>query len=384
MSKDENVLNSMQLPPEFIIQPKDKIAEFSGEKWPFSNVEPAIYAALGLFYGKTENREANGALVNSDLEYSIHNVLTGHAFGLFNCLPDISLNMGMYGFTSTRLDIDNYSKEEITSIIKQNIFCGNVVHIDEGNGPYDYLIWGYKDNGNLLRGYRFEHGDDMANCAFDFENPVEFDSLAKSLSDTGLYRMNGEMPGGITIIRPDGEKQDKIVLYRNALAEGYRMLTQIEPAPAMDFARVHFGYGQAIYDEWIRQIKEMEKEDCADFLYVSPIFPHFIALYENRLHLWRFLNHLNTLKTDEQSFKTDEQSQKIEALRKEDLQKAVDLCEKLKDLAADAATVTMDGDWNPLRNASNHEKRILLLDSLAKCRTLELEIAESIKKATGG
>lgn len=38
------------LPCEYMIRPKNKIAEFSGDRWPFSNVEPAVYGALGLFY----------------------------------------------------------------------------------------------------------------------------------------------------------------------------------------------------------------------------------------------------------------------------------------------------------------------------------------------
>jgi len=251
LSMAENALKDGQglaLPSEYIIKPKDRIAMFSGEKWPFSNVEPAVYSALGLLYGRTERRDDTGALVNDDIEYAIHNVLTGHAFGLFYCRPDDLLSMAAYGFTSCRLEIGEYSEEDIVTIIKDQIYRGYAVHIDEGNGRFDYLIWGYKNNGNILLGYRFEHGNDMVNCSFDLDNPSEFDSLSKCFTNTDIFKSNGEKIGGITLIQPDGDSLDRESIYKKALAEGCRMFTQIEPPPAMDFTRVHFGYGKAIYE----------------------------------------------------------------------------------------------------------------------------------------
>ena len=352
---------SMNLPTECIITPKEKIAEFSGEKWPFSNVEPAVYGALGLLYGRTERRDDAGALINDDIEYAIHNVLTGHAFGLFYCWPDDSFSMAAYGFTSCRLEMGDYSEDEIVTVIKDQNYRGNAVHIDEGNGRYDYLIWGYKDNGNILLGYRFEHGNDMVNCSFDFDNPSEFISLSQIFKNAALFKRNGEKLGGITIIQTNGERLDREVIYRQALAEGYRMLTQIEPPSAMDFERVHFGYGKAIYDEWVRQIEQAEAENREEFFDTSPIFPHFIALYENRLQILRFLKHWN------------------EQINNGHLQKAIELCEKLKSISGEASTLTMDGEWNPMRKSPNSEKRAFALDALKKCRALELEIAEQIK-----
>ena len=69
----------------------------------------------------------------------MHNVLTGHAFGLFYCLPDDSLSMAAYGFSSRHLEIGGCSEEEILAVIKEQIYRGNAVHIDEGNGRFDYL-----------------------------------------------------------------------------------------------------------------------------------------------------------------------------------------------------------------------------------------------------
>lgn len=319
---------NLQLPSEFIIAPKDKIAVFSGDRWPFSNVEPAVYGALGLFYGRTERRDDNGALINDDIEYAIHNVLTGHAFGLFYCLPDDSLSMAAYGFSSYRPEIGDYSEEEIIAIIKDEIYRGNAVHIDEGNGPYDYLILGYKDNGNILIGYKFEHGNDTVNCSYDFENPSEFHSLTKGFYDTALYKPNGERRGGITFVRPEGKKLNRDVIYKQALAEGYRMLTQTEPPSKMDFKRVHFGYGKAIYDAWVRQLEQANAGNSEAFYFSSPIFPHFIALYENRLQLYKFLKIYAEMCGDE------------------NLLKAAGLCEQLKNLAQDGAQIGFENEWS--------------------------------------
>ena len=66
--------------------------------------------------------------------------------------------------------------------------------------------------------YIFEHGNDNMNCSYDFENPTGFDLLTKS-------------PSVITLFRPDGEKLDRQVIYKQASANGYRMLTQIERRP---------------------------------------------------------------------------------------------------------------------------------------------------------
>ena len=341
---------NLNLPSESIIMPKDKIAVFNGDRWPYSNVEPAFYAALGLFYGRTEDRDDTGALINSDMEYSIHNVLTGYAFGLFYCLPDDSLSIAVYGLTSCRLKKYDYSDDEIMTVIKDQIFRGNVVYIQENNTPFAYFIWGYRDNGNVLLGYKFEHGNDNMNCSYDFGNPTDFDSLIKNISV-------------ITLFQPDGERLERQVIYKQALANGYRMLAQIEPPPEMDFARVHFGYGKAIYDEWIRQLEQANAENSEAFYFSSPIFPHFIALYENRLHLYKFFRIYTKMCEDE------------------NLHKALELSERLKESALEAAQIGFENKYSKpeILAMTNNERRNLLIDLLKKCRVLELEIAGLIK-----
>ncbi|MCL2707677.1 MAG: hypothetical protein FWF03_01030 [Defluviitaleaceae bacterium] len=367
-------------PDEFLIKPKHKIAGFSGDGWPFSNVEPAVYGALGLLYGRTALRGADGALVNGDMEYSIQNVLTGHAFGLFYCLPDDGASLAAYGLSCCLIGTEGLCTGEIINKITESVAQGCAVHIDEGCGKYDYLVWGYRpgrsncelrpnlellghatgEGGNVLLGHTFEHGNDTLNCSCDFENPSEITRPSEIFADSRLFRPNGERPGGVFIISPDGPRLNREFLYQKALAEGFRMMTQTAPPVCMDMERVHFGYGQAVYDEWERQIERAQAENYENYFYVSPIFPHFIALYENRLHLHKFLKML------------------AERTRDKNLAEAAETCGLLRETAQGAAVATMEGDYNPLRSAANYEKRAFLLESLQKCRGLELKTAEQI------
>ena len=352
-----------QVPTEFVGKPKGDVAAFSGARWPFSNVEPAVYAAAGLFYGRTERRDDSGAFVNDDMEYTIQNVLTGHAFGMFYCWPDDALGMAAYGLSSRRIDTKGVAEDDIQRAVRDAIASGNLVHIDEGNGRFDYLVWGYRDNGAVLLGHKFEHGNDGLNCAYDFAKPVAFEAWTKWFANPELFKVNGEKEGGVTVIIPERVKLAREEIYKRALAEGCRMFTRTDPPPAMDAERVHFCYGQAAYDAWIQLLERANAENSADFYFASPVFPHFIALYENRQHLHKFLNFYAKERGDA------------------NLRKAAEVCGKLKDLAAEGAQI---GFENPnskpeILAMSNNERRVLLIDILKQCRALELEIAGVLK-----
>lgn len=356
--------NGASLSDNCTITPRQKAAGFTGANWPYSNVEPAMFAALGLFYGYTERVNGNGELINDEIEYAVQNVLSGHAFGLFNCLPDDTLPLAAYGLSSFRLDMDVYGRNELKNIIKSRINRCSVVFIDEGNGQFDYLVWGYRDNGNILVGHKFEHGNDMQNCSFDFSNPEEFDFNSGRFSDTSLYKLNGEWRGGIYFYQPDREKADKTALYRQALAVGYHMLTANETSPAMDAERVHFGYGPPIYDAWISRLQAENEANSGRFYFEAPVFPHFLALHENRLMLHKFLLHY------------------IESCPDENLTKAAELCKQLHTLAIEGAQIGYENEYSDpaVLAMTNNERRCLLIDILNKCRLLETEIAGCIEK----
>lgn len=337
-----------KVPNEFIIKPVSSIEAFSGEAWPFSNVKPAVYAALGLLYGKTEKVGNTGALIYSDMEYSVQNVLTGYAFGLFYCMPEPVLSAAIYGLSFNQLQSPD--ADEVEKIVTETVSQGNAVYMIESETPFSYLIWGYRNHGEILLGHKFEEGNDGMNCALNFDKPAEFPSLEGPFKE-------------ILVFHPNSEPYSRDDAYREALTRGVQMLTETEPPKEMDFAKVHYGYGQAIYDEWIRQLDQANKEKKEAFYFTSPIFPHFIALLENRTHLYKFLKLYAEMKADK------------------NLAKAAELCEKLKNNAENGAQIGFENEWSDpkILALSNNERRSMLIDILLACRSLELEIAAYIK-----
>ncbi len=344
-----NISKNMSGPAnEFIIKPARKIEAFSGEAWPFSNVKPAVYAALGLLYGKTKKVGDTGALIYSDMEYSIQNVLTGFAFGLFYCMPENYLSTAIYGLSSVRLQ--TLQSDELKSVIKENIFKGNTVYIIESGTPFSYLIWGYRNNGEILLGHKFEEGNDGMNSTLNFEKPSEFSSLEGNFEE-------------IILFIPEGEQCSRDYAYREALKNGFRMFTATKTPKEMDFSKVHYGYGQAIYDEWISQLHQANAEEKEEFYFTFPIFPHFIALLENRTHLYKFLKMYSEVKADK------------------NLARAAELCEKLKSIAQEGAQIGYENEWSDPKvlALSNNERRSMLIDILKESRSLELDIAACMK-----
>ncbi len=63
------------------------------------------------------------------------------------------------------------------------------------------------------------------------------------------------------------------------------------------------------------------------------------------------------------------------------LLKAAELCERLKNSAQEGAQIGFENKWSDpeILTMTNNERRNLLIDLLKRCRALELEIAGLIK-----
>jgi hypothetical protein len=341
--------NRAVFPESFTIKPKMKIADYSGETWPHSNTMPAMLAALGLFYGRTGELNDKGELINSEKEYYIQNGLYGEAFSLFyppvSQYTDLSNCFSVYGLSYELLSQSHYSDGDMTEIIKFQISNGNAMILRRGGAPSLWLVTGYSDNGKTLLGCEFIDGDDGKNCSYNF------DKLAPLTDWTGNISY-------IIFIKDNGIESDRKVAYKKALENGYGLMT--EKHKQMDYDNQR-GAGELLYEKWIERLEKANAENSSVYYEADPVFPHFIALYENRLHLTRFLKLCADL------------------FGSENLLKASELCGQLKDVAQDAAKETCVCQWADLKDATNNQRRDFLIDRLKKCSELEKKIAGLIK-----
>lgn len=337
------------LPEKHIISPKDKVAQFTGEGWPHSNTMPAVMAALGLFYGKTERYNDSGELINDEKEYDIQNALFGEAFSLFyppvSAITDLSNCISIYGLNYYLLPESNYSPVQLTQLVQYYIAKGNAMIIRRNSAEHSLLVIGYEDHGNILLGCEFKDGDDGKNCSYDFYHPSAFSEWTKDIN----YMI---------FIDENGEKRDCKTACKNALIHGYQLMTQ--KLPNMNYSTLN-GAGSPIYDEWIAQLERANAENSEVYYDAAPVFPHFIALYENRLHLMRFLHIC------------------ADVLNDNNLSKAAALCEQLKNTVQAAATESVVSQWSELVNVPNNQKRDYLIDKLKICHELEEKIIALIQ-----
>jgi len=347
--------DTKKLPGRYRIEPKERIAAYSGARWPFSNVDSAMLQAAGLLYGRTDRHD--------DTEYSIQNCLTGEAFGLFYA-PEAawshSLGLAVYDMDCTRLRNPAYAPEEMRGLVQRHVTGGGAAILRRGSDRA-YLVFGYRRGGRRLLCCEFQDGNDWKNCAYDFAKPMILKKWESGVTD-------------LLLLEPNGPEAGRGEAYRRVLAEGCRLLMLESPDAGMDLEKIS-GAGQAIHDEWVRQLEQANAENKEEFYMAPAVFPHFIALYENRLHLWKFLNLC------------------AEMYNSPVLAKAAALCGQLKDLAARAAAQTNEGTWEyddmpetagwdqyllP-KGATPNERRGSLLEKLKGCRALEREIVQNIQ-----
>ena len=340
---------STALPERYLISPKEKTADFNGEKWPFSNVLSAMLSAAGLLYGQTERYDNTGSLINDDVEYSIQNCLNAEAFGIFYS-PDAawmhSLGMEIYGLGCERFKNPEIPAAELIKLVRYHILDGNAVVIRKYDTAMAYVVFGYEDNGDALLCCEFEDGNDGRNCSYDFSKPIVLREWTEGITD-------------LLLIRQNSRKISRSEAYKKALADGWRLMTLQSPDYDMDIGLLR-GAGQPIYDEWIRQLEQANAENSEVFYNAAPVFPHFLALYENRLHLYKFLKIYTEICSDV------------------NLHKAFGICEQLRDLTNGCAALSCG--WLPqFKDWSNNERRSFLIEKLKECRALEVEIAGLIK-----
>ena len=255
---------------EHILLPYDEIADFSGRKWPRSMAWPAILSALKLFMGLESHKDSGKRQINDDTEYIFQSAFTSTCFGyswgqeIFekNCLL-------VYGLGCEVYDSEQCNAEALMHLATENILKGYPVVVEPKEYEDIILASGFSHGGKILKGISFLDGDDDKNSVMSFKQLYNF---------PGWYKKKVKL----FLIKPSEDKISVEDAYKEALYEGYRLLSN----EVHQFDQPLVGYGLIIYENWRNELrmeneKNLETIDC--------LHPHIFIHYENKMCIKQFL-----------------------------------------------------------------------------------------------
>ena len=345
--------SDLQYPPQYRIKPKSKTAAYSGTGWPHSTAYAAIFAAVSLFYGKESRLNEKGEQINDDVQYRIQGALTTEAYGIqySELFEDNHLQncLGLYGIKPQVVDCSDWSEEKIREFVCTAVASNKTVIIEPKEYKDMHFVFGYGENGKTLYCCPFLDGDDKKNCAFNFSKYYK-----RKNRTAHVKRL-------ITIADTD-KKLDLREAYRQSLKHGLKMPSN--PSSRMDFPKL-IGAGIGIYDAWIALLQQANAENSEVYYMNFPVFPQFIILYENRIHLCEFLKECAKLFGEIS-----------------DLMNAIEKCEEVRDLVFEDAEYGFHkvGGGPKYQAMTNNERRNLLIGVLEKCRKIDQEIITLLQK----
>ncbi|MDR2941784.1 MAG: helix-turn-helix transcriptional regulator [Treponema sp.] len=334
-------------PISYRIKPRKKMADYTGRGWPHSSAYPALFTAVGLFYGYEQRLNEKGEQINDDFNYHIQAALTSEAYGvqyseLFDC-DCLQRCLGIYGITPRVVDCSDMEENHIRDLLCTAVAKETPVIVEPQKYADILFVFGYKEAGDVLCCCAFLDGADDKNISYNF---AQYRTL----------RNRTHKIKRIIILEETGQKIDINTAYEQSLRHGLQMMTS--PSKNMIFGELR-GAGSQIYDSWIALLEKANKENSENFYMEFPVYPQFIILYERFLHLNGFLKAFRKTK--------GEKSPLIQAQKK---------CDKLEILAMEAAQIGYKNVHSrpEVLAMTNNERRNLLIDILTQCRETEQEM----------
>lgn len=255
---------------EHILLPYDEIADFSGRNWPRSIAGPAILSAIKLFMGLESHKDSGKRQMNDDTEYIFQSAFTSNCFGyswgkdMFegNCLA-------VYGLSCEIYDSEQYNAEALMHLATENILKGYPVVVEPKEYEDIILASGFSHDGKILKGISFLDGDDEKNSIMSFKQLYNF---------TDWYKKKYKL----ILIRPSSDKVSVEDACKEALCEGYRLLSN----EIHRFDEPLVGYGLIIYENWRNELR-IENEKNKET--IECLYPHIFIHYENKMRIKQFL-----------------------------------------------------------------------------------------------
>lgn len=255
---------------EHILLPYEKIAEFSGRKWPRSLSVPAIISAIKLIMGLEKNKDSSKCQLNDDTEYVLQAAFTSVAFGYSwgRSMAEVH-DLETYGLTCEVYDSEKCTEDMFIHLATENILKGYPIVVEPKEYTDTILATGFSQNGKVLKGLAFLDGDDNKNSVMSFKSLRDFPEW---------YKENVHL----ILIKPSADKISVEDACRNALREGYRLLSN----EVHQYGQPLVGYGLVIYDNWCN---ELRKENDMNLEMIECIYPHIFIHYESKMRIKQFL-----------------------------------------------------------------------------------------------
>ena len=255
---------------EHILLPYDEIADFSGRNWPRSIAVPAVLSAIKLFMGLESRKDSVKRQMNDDTEYIFQSAFTSNCFGyswgkdMFegNCLA-------VYGLSCEIYDSEQYNAKALMYLATENILKGYPVVVCPKEYEDIILASGFSHDGKILKGISFLDGDDEKNSVMSFKQLYNFPDWYKK-----KYKL--------ILIRPSSDKVSVEDACKEALCEGYRLLSN----EIHRFDEPLVGYGLIIYENWRNELR-IENEKNKET--IECLYPHIFIHYENKMRIKQFL-----------------------------------------------------------------------------------------------
>ncbi len=331
--------------------PYQGVDPYTGAWWPRSMAFPALMAALQLFMGQQQRRNANNHQINDDQEYILQSGLSMLAFGFSHYNAEFIHDcFGVYGLDYTTVPTNGKPFEDITAIITRQLQKGYPVLIqDKSNNAAFLFVTGIVSNGQTIRAHEFVEGFDEKNCNM---NPYDMGT-----------RDNWLKPDMELLLLYHSDKLSVEQACKNALHNYCLMMSgkwdkeEFCSKETPESFRKFMGYGSHGYCTYIDYLQRTGS--------LQGFYPQQAILHESHV---RTLDFLQMCK------------EHIKNIDRQSLSAAIDRYQVLNERSWEIINIS----WNdPSHTEPDAQKAQMIKNILIRCNEIFLDAVTNIKKAIG-
>ncbi len=330
--------------------PYQDVDPYTGAWWPRSMAFPAVMAALQLFMGQQQRRNANNHQINDDQEYILQSGLSTLAFGFSHYNAEFIHDcFGVYGLDYTTVPTNGKPFEEITTIIRRQLQKGYPVLIqDKSNNAAFLFVTGIVSTGQTIRAHEFMEGFDEKNCNM---NPYEMGTRDNWLKPDMELLLLCHTDNRLSL-----ETACRNALYNYCLMmSGKWDKADFCSMETPDSFRQFMRYGSDGYATYINHLQRTGS--------LGGLYPQQAILHESHLRTLGFLKMCK---------------EHISDIDRQSLNAAIDRYQVLTERSWEIINIS----WNdPARTEPESEKAQMIKNILIRCNEIFIDAVRNIQKA---